>query len=75
MKPFFARIMPFIFLGIIIVIFIAGFVIFSYLLIFGALVGLFLFCIAWIKELIFKHKNSYPEVKKPRSGRTIDHEK
>lgn len=75
MQPLFARIMPFIFLGIMIVVFVAGLVIVSYLLIFGAIVGLFLFCIAWIKDLISKRKNSYPEVKKPRSGKTIDHEK
>jgi len=75
MHPFFARIVPFIFFGVMLVVFVAGLVIVSYLLIFGAIVGLFLFCIAWIKDLITKRKNSFPEVKKQNKGKTIDHEK
>lgn len=74
MQTIFGRLMPFIFIGIMLVLFVVGLVIISYLLIFGAIVGLCLFVIAWIREKLIK-KNHYPtKVKKDSSGRTIDHE-
>lgn len=69
---FFTRLIPFIFLGITIVLLVAGLILLSYLLIYGAIVGLILFSIAWIRDIIFKNK-SPPIVKKPR-GRTLDHD-
>ncbi|HEX2548952.1 MAG TPA: hypothetical protein VHM20_03925 [Gammaproteobacteria bacterium] len=67
------RLAPFIFIGIMIVLFAVGIIILSYLLIFGALVGVVLFLIAWIKDKLTQ-KTHYPEVKKPRKGQTIDHQ-
>jgi hypothetical protein len=72
MQTIFGRLVPFIFVGIMVVLFVVGLVIISYLLIFGALVGLCLFVIAWVREKLIR-KNNYPEVKKNRNGRTIDH--
>jgi len=48
LKQFLTSIMPFIGMGIFLVLLVAGLVIFSYLLIFGAVVGLVLFTIFWI---------------------------
>jgi len=64
------RIIPFVILGIMIVIFVVGLVVFSYLLIFGALIGLILFVIAWIREKIFPSK----PLTKIHRGRIIDHD-
>lgn len=72
MRPFFARLLPFLFLGILIVIFAVGLIIFSYLLIFGALVGLVLFIVMSIKEWLFRKKNNYP-TPTTKKGRTYDH--
>lgn len=67
------RLIPFIFVGIMIVLFAVGIIILSYLLMLGAIIGLVLFAIAWIKEKLTR-KNNYPEIKKNRTGRTIDHD-
>lgn len=75
MQTIFGRLVPFIFIGIMLVLFVVGLIVISYLLIFGAIVGLCLFVIAWIREKLIK-KNNYPaEVKKKRTGQTIDHDK
>lgn len=73
MQSFLSRIVPFIFLGIMIVLLVAGIIVLSYLLIFGALVGLILFTFAWIKDRFFNKKSNLPTTSKPRRGRTIDH--
>lgn len=74
MRSIFERIIPFIFLGIMIVLIVAGFILLSYVLIFGAAIGLVLYFIAWIRDKFFKKsKNQYPE-KLKKSGRTIDHD-
>ncbi len=70
MRAFLEKIIPFIFLGIMLVIFVVGIVLFSYLLIIGALVGLVLFAIAWLKEKLSPSK-SVTKVKK--QGRIIEH--
>ena len=67
------RIIPFIFLGIFIVLFVVGLIILSYILIYGALVGLVLFMLSWLKEKFFPKKASNLPTKK-RKGRTIDHD-
>lgn len=61
--------MPFIYLGILIVLFVVGLVLLSYLLIFGAIVGLCLFAFTWLREKLFNNKEN------KKSGRTIDHDK
>jgi len=69
------RIVPFIFLGMALVALVAGFVLFSYLLIFGALVGFVLFVILRIKEKFFPDKNKTTQYHEPtRTGRIIEHD-
>ncbi len=72
MGRFLAKIMPFFVLGLMIVIFVVGFVLLSYLLIFGALIGFVLFTIAWLREKLFPTKRI--TVTKPKEGRIIDHD-
>jgi len=75
MKKIVSSILPFIFLGIMIVVFLAGIVIFSYVLIFGALIGFILFLISFIKERLFGKQNENTNIqKKPKAGRTINHD-
>lgn len=74
MNSIISRIVPFIFLGVMIVLFVAGLVLLSYLLIFGAIVGLILFTIAWLKDKLSNNKKPQPPVTTRRTGRTIDHD-
>jgi hypothetical protein len=73
MKTLFNRLLPFIMPGILIVVFIAGMVIFSYLLFWGVLVGLVLFAVSWIKRTFFSTKSPIDQAEKPRRGRIIEH--
>lgn len=66
------RLAPFIFIGIMIVLFAVGIIILSYLLILGALVGIVLFVVVWIKDKLIRNDH-LPQVKKKQEGRTIDH--
>lgn len=70
MKRIVNQIIPFIVLGITIVALVAGLILFSYLLVIGATVGLILFAIVWIKERFFSSKKTTLQ---KRVGRTIDH--
>ena len=70
MNNFVSRLLPFIFLGIFIVLLICGLILLSYLLIAGAVVGLILFVIAFIRDLFIKKNKSY---EKKRTSITIDH--
>ncbi len=73
MKNFLGKLIPFIFLGMMLVIFVVGLILLSYLLIWGAIVGLVLFLIAWVREKLFPRKQ-LTQSKKPPSGRIIDHD-
>lgn len=75
MNNLLARLVPFLFLGMILVIFVIGIIFLSYLLILGAIVGLALFVVAWLKEKFFPVKDLQKQERKPRKGRTIDHDK
>ncbi len=67
LENFINILIPFLGLGIFIVLLFAGIIIFSYLLIFGAIAGLVLFVVFWIyTKLTSKTKPS---------GRIIDHDK
>lgn len=66
------RFISFIFLGIMIVILVLGIIFLSYLLILGAIVGVILFLIVWIKEQLFSKKKALQPRKK--SSHTIDHD-
>lgn len=70
MKNFLSRLIPFFLLGFVIVLLVAGFILLSYLLIAGAIVGLILFAITYVRDLLFK-KNKISS--KKRIGITIDH--
>jgi len=74
-QRFFARLIPFIFLGIMVVLFVLGLVLFSYLLIVGAIVGVILFLITWAKEKLFpsKQMQRYQQQDENR-GRTFEHD-
>ena len=73
MRTFLARLIPFIFLGIMIVFLVIGLLILSQLLIYGAIIGCVLFFFAWLRELLFAKKTRLPIEKKSTQGRTIDH--
>ncbi len=72
MQPVMGRLISFIFLGIMIVVLVAGVLLLSYLLILGALVGVILFLIVWIKDRLFNKKK--PLVPRKKSSHTIDHD-
>ncbi|HSW69162.1 MAG TPA: hypothetical protein VLI69_03245 [Gammaproteobacteria bacterium] len=74
MNNLFQRLMPFLFLGIMLVVLVAGLILLSYLLIWGAIVGLVLFLIAWIREKFFPTRQLTKSDKKRTSNRIIDHE-
>lgn len=75
MRALLARLLPFFYLGIVIVIFVAGIILFSYLLVLGAVVGLVLFFIAWLREKFSPSRQIVKPQQKPPVGRTFDHEK
>jgi len=70
MNSIFAKIIPFLLIGIAIVAFSFGIVLLAYLFFLGAIVGLVLFIITYIKEKFFPKKQPPIQTKKP--GRTID---
>jgi hypothetical protein len=73
--PILSRLLPFLLLGMFIVMLVVGLILLWYLLIFGAIVGLFLFALAWIREKFFTPKDLVPYKKnRKESNRTIDHE-
>ncbi len=71
-KNLLSKLVPFLVLGVMLVILVVGLILLSYLLIWGALVGLVLFFIAFIKEKFFPSRQ-LTKVNKP--GRIIDHDK
>lgn len=66
MRDFFAKLIPFIMLGIALVAFAFGLMLLMYLLIFGAVVGFVLFTVAWIREKFFPSKEIVKREQKPR---------
>ena len=70
MQALFARLLPFFIMGMMIVIFVVGIIFLSYLLIFGALIGLVLFIITWVRQTFFPPKDVLPK----KQGRIIEHD-
>lgn len=71
MKELYAKIMPFIMLGIGLVALFFGLMLLAYLFVFGAILGLLLFLVVWVKATFFpSRKISVPT----RRGRTYDHD-
>ncbi|RDI46520.1 hypothetical protein [Aquicella lusitana] len=71
MQRFLNQLIPFLLLGIAIVAFVLGIMLLAYLFLFGAIVGLILFVIAWIRQKFFPAK-TVARTKKRTSGRIID---
>lgn len=74
MKSPLEYIAPFFITGIAIVVFVIGFFIFSYILIFAAIVGLVLFVIAYIRVRFFMSKDMHQTTVKKEQGRLIEHD-
>lgn len=70
MQKLLSAFIPFLILGIMLVAFVFGIILFSYLLIYGAIVGIVLFSLLWLKEKLFPAKKS-----DNKSGRIIEHDK
>ncbi len=75
---FLGRLVPFIGMGIFIVLIIVGLIFLSYLIVIGALIGFVLFVLAYLKNRFFPNK--YPTTKSQQSedqshhGKTYDHD-
>lgn len=69
MQRFLQQLVPFILIGIAIVAFAFGIMLLAYLFLFGALLGMVLFTISWLKNKFFPPKTPTRIV---RSGRVID---
>lgn len=67
-----ARIIPFISLGIFIVLIVVGIVFLSYIFVIGAIVGLIIYCAAWIR-IKLTGKNSSP-IPNAQQGNIYEHE-
>lgn len=75
MNSLLARIIPFFVLGIMVVLLIVGIILFSYLLVLGAIVGFVLFLAAWLKNKLFRSKQTVIREQTPeKQGRIIDHD-
>jgi hypothetical protein len=74
MRKLFSTVLPFFYLGVMIMILAAGFLIFSYLLIFGAIIGFVLFICAWIAEKFAAKKKISTYQQPDKTGRTFDHD-
>ncbi|MDX1901586.1 MAG: hypothetical protein SFW66_06230 [Gammaproteobacteria bacterium] len=68
------QLVAFLYLGIVVVLFVAGIVIFSWLLLIGAITGLILFLIAWIRQTFFIKRRNTMQRKPENPGRVIDHD-
>lgn len=67
--------LSFLYIGILLVMTVVGIMIFSWLLLLGAVTGLCLYALYWIRERFFPD-TSRPSSRKPfvRTGRVIDHD-
>lgn len=74
MNKLMSKVLPFFFVGILLVILVVGFVLLSYLLIAGAVVGLVLFLLAWIKEKLSPERHLTKTDSSKKTGRTIEHD-
>ncbi len=76
-NQFLVRIIPFLGLGVFLVLLAVGLVVFSYLLVLGAVVGVILFGAIWVYNRFFNRKRKLAvrqHTPNRAGGRTIDHE-
>lgn len=71
MQRFLNQLIPFVFIGIALVAFAFGIVLLAYLFLLGAIVGMVLFLISWIRAKFFPDKR-VTTFKRNKSGRIID---
>lgn len=71
LNQYVTRILPYLFLGFVLVLFVIGIIIFSYVLIIGTIIGLVLFSISYLRTRFLSKKQ---QIKPTRPPRTIDHE-
>lgn len=69
MSKFLARVIPFLLLGMALVAFAFGLLLFTYLLVFGAIVGVALYAATWLKQKFFPSKQI---IKRKSGGHIID---
>jgi len=62
----------FLYIGMLFVLMAVGIVLFSWLLLFGALTGLFLYIFMWVRQHFFSVKQ--PHIPFKSSGRIIEHD-
>lgn len=74
MHRLFARILPIINLAIIVLIMIVGFILFSWLVIFGALFALGVYLYFLVRTHFFDKQSSQPEQRKHTHGVTYEHD-
>lgn len=68
------QLLSFVYLGIVLVLFVAGIVVFSWLLLIGAITGLILFLLAWIRQTFFLKSRNMMQKTPEKQGRIIDHD-
>ena len=71
LKQLVRQLPPFILIGIVIAFAIGIFVVFSYVLLWGLLVG----SVLWLIAAVYQYFNQTTTQKKPSKGRIIDHDK
>lgn len=71
MRRLINQLLPFLLLGIAIVVFAFGIMLLAYLFLFGAIIGLVLFIIAWIRNTFFPPRQPPANIQK-KTGRIID---
>ncbi len=67
------KIMPFLILGISLAVLVVAVIFIFYVVVWGLVIGLILFGVAWVKEKFFPQKASV-NVAKESFGRTIEHD-
>lgn len=70
MQRFLAQLLPFIVMGMIIVLVALGLMLLAYLLIFGAIIGFVIYAVRWIRDRYFAPRTIRKRARK--SGRIID---
>lgn len=74
-NPIFARFVPFLMMGVMIVLFIIGLFVFSYILIVAAIIGFILFIISAVRARFFnKGTHVHQEQFETKTGRTIEYD-
>lgn len=73
MQRFLALLLPLVVFALFFVIFIAGIVVFTYIMLFAFLLGAVVFLVAWVRDRFFPRK-SIRKQNPEKPGRIIDHE-